>query len=331
LPWSENKENRKAIFHVATAILAIVIISVATLAGINLFTHEGQLGVSAFPVERVGSGIIGYIVPLYSYPNPSTRYDDLIQLKETYPSVPIGVILNLHNGPGLAPDPLIASYIEKFRAAGIVVLGYVYTGGANRSVPGTRNLMGSDAVNGVGDYGRGTEQSIEAWASFYSVDGIYLDNGPAGNASSPVAGFPGHTVLEYYKTATEYAKDNFGFNLVFGNPGGVAGQNYSGAFVGSVDVINSIESAQLDAPSEVALSTTRNGGNSSQWSMIANNSPNPPSTGYLQSIKDYIGWIYVTNEGPGATYENEPSYQNTTLENLAILDGSYSVETVTLS
>jgi len=277
-------------------------------------------------IGKVGNGVIGYMVPLYSYPNPATRYDDLIQLKEKFPNVPMGVIMNLHNGPGSASDPLIASYINKFRAAGILVLGYVYTGDANGSSPGLRNLLGSDSVNGVGDYNRGVEQSVTAWASFYNLNGIYLDNGPSGNADSFAPGYPGHTVLEYYEAATEYAKENFDYTLVFGNPGGGPGQNNSGAFVGSVDVINSIESAQLESPSQVALFTTRNGGSSANWSMIANANPFPPSVSYLVSIRNYVGWIYVTDATAGATYQIEPSYQISTLENLAVIDATNSTE-----
>ena len=320
MPRSAKKV--KAISRDAAIILLIIVIFVGTIAGVILSVHEGVLQKSIATIGRVGNGVIGYMVPLYSYPNPPTRYDNLIQLKEKFPNVPIGVILNLHNGPGLTPDPIIARYIDKFRMTGILVLGYVYTGSTPGSTPGLRDLAGSDSINGAADYGRGVEQSITTWASFYDLSGIYLDNGPSGDANSPAMGYPGHTILEYYEGATRYAKDNFGYDLVFGNPGGIPGQNYSKSFVGSVDVINSIESPQLDSPTQVEYSTTRNGGNSSQWSMIAYDNPNAPSVDYLRSISEYVGWIYVSDASSGINYQIEPTYQISTVENLAILDDS---------
>ena len=226
--------------------------------------------------------------------------------------------MNFANGAGNITNPSLANYLSKFRAAGIVVLGYVYTRGTTCCTSGTRNLIGSDSVNGIYDYNRGVEQAIDAWASFYTLDGIFLDNGPKGNASSPALGYPGHTLLQYYQTATAYAKNN-GFTIVFGNPGG---GNTTG-FIGSVDVINSIESATLETPSEVALQTIAIGGNASQWSIIANNNTSPPTASYLESISNCVGWIYVSDTN-GEHYDSEPSYQATTVANLEIVDSSAS-------
>ena len=319
---------KRAVVSMA-ALYMITIMSVGAILGSGLSGQNLPSPKMEMTQSQVGNGIIGYLVPLYSYPNPTTRYDDLLALKNTYPNVPMGVIVNRANGAGLTPDLLLASYIDKFRAAGILVLGYVYTGSQPLgATPGFRNLIGSDNVTGANDQNRGTEQAIDAWASFYSLDGIYLDNGFWGNPNSPAPGYPGHTVLQYYQTAAAYAKATYGYKFVFGNPGGNPGVTTTG-FVGSVDVINSIESATLDTPSQVAHYTTAIGGNASMWSMIANNNPTPPTVAYLKSVSSNIGWIYVSDTSAGANYQIEPSYQATTMANLASVEaGILSSSTV---
>ena len=120
------------------------------------------------------------------YVDPGPLWDQVIAEKQLHPRVPIVMIVGPNNGPGTSPDPTYALYVAKAQAAGIVVLGYVYSSYATRA---------ASAI----------ETDISNFKSWYGVNGIFIDE-MATNASG------------YYQTLTAYAHAD-GLTPVIGNPG----------------------------------------------------------------------------------------------------------------
>ena len=74
----------------------------------------------------------GIVIPLYTYPTDRS-WASVIKAKQAYPNVPFTVVINPNNGPDTSSDPNYATGIKNFQAAGIQVLGYVYTSYGARS------------------------------------------------------------------------------------------------------------------------------------------------------------------------------------------------------
>jgi Spherulation-specific family 4 len=261
---------------------------------------------------------IGYTDFLYVYPSQGAAtpaYANLIALKTTYPQVPMVAIVNVASGAGSSANPLLASAINAMRAVGIVVIGYVYCFETGQ-MPGSRNLVGSDSVIGSYDQNRGLEQAIDAWHSYYTIDGIFFDNAVPGSPSStnglnnPAPGWPGHTLLQYYQQATAYAKSAHGYTFTMDSVWKV----YP-AMIGAADVLN-IENyphtAQMPSPSTLQSWTTVNGGTSADFSLIAWSQTTVPSVAYLSSIKGHVSFVSLTDTGG----QPSTSYQATLVANL---------------
>ncbi|MCC6313924.1 MAG: spherulation-specific family 4 protein [Thermomicrobiales bacterium] len=90
------------------------------------------------------------IVPAYFPPGPEWE-----RIIAAAPVVEY-VILNIHNGPGREPDPAFQDVVRRAQAAGIKVLGYVYTDMANENAETLK-------------------QQIRDFQTWYRVDGIHLD------------------------------------------------------------------------------------------------------------------------------------------------------------
>ena len=72
----------------------------------------------------------GLLIPLYLYPadiHTNATYNRLIALKLAHPRVPICVILDPADGPGMQPDGNYKQAALRLSGAGCVVLGYVST------------------------------------------------------------------------------------------------------------------------------------------------------------------------------------------------------------
>lgn len=150
----------------------------------------------------------GIVIPLYE--DPDGDWDQIIAQKQLHPRVPVVIIVNPNNGPGTSPDPAYATYIAKAQAAGIIVLGYVYTSSGVRPTAAA-------------------ETDISTFRSWYNVNGIFLDEMSTAAQS-------------YYQTLTAYAHAD-GMLLVIGNPGADAPAN------AGTDAINYFEQAGYPANS----------------------------------------------------------------------------------
>ena len=97
------------------------------------------------------------LVNEYNYANnPSGSFSYNTQYVGGAPTVGI-IIYNNGNGPGASQDSNYVTAIAAARSAGIKALGYVYTSYTSRAL-GT------------------VEADIDSWYSFYTLDGIHIDN-----------------------------------------------------------------------------------------------------------------------------------------------------------
>lgn len=110
------------------------------------------------------------LVPAYVYPQ------EILRIVER-PVVPRLLVVNPASGPGAAPDPTYRRAIDAARARGVRVVGYVPTGWATRP--------------------RGAvEADIARYAEWYGVEGVFLDEAAADEASLPYyRGLPAEFVV----------------------------------------------------------------------------------------------------------------------------------------
>ncbi|MDQ6862348.1 MAG: spherulation-specific family 4 protein [Thermoproteota archaeon] len=221
--------------------------------------------------------ISGTIMPLYIYPtNPS--WSTVATIKDAHPKVPIVVIANPNSGPGNSPDSNFVNGINKLRAHGVVVIGYVATGYGSKSLA----YLGGQ---------------INKYRSWYNVNGILFDE------MSNVAGNE-----NYYRTLSNYAK-SLGLSYTVGNPG----TDVPATYVGTVDTILIYENRGY--PSLGYLDGWHSHYNKSNWGMTSFGDP------YLSQLwiayaKQYVGYIFITNDVLPNPYDSLPSYFSTLVSDL---------------
>jgi hypothetical protein len=222
------------------------------------------------PALATTASTTGVIVPLYTYPTSST-WDAMISAKTAHPSVPIVAIINPSSGPGTSMDSKYSDGIKKLQAAGITVLGYVYTSYTSRST----NVVKAD---------------IDSYKSWYpSLSGIFFDE---------MANWAGGE--SYYKTLNDYAKSK-GFTFTVGNPGADTISSY----VGTVDNIIIYESA--GAPTLSSIGGWHTNYDKANFSII----PYAISSlddAYVDSSSDYVGYMYITNDDLPNPWDSLPPY-----------------------
>jgi len=93
------------------------------------------------------------IVPAYFH--PATHPDEWMWLAERAAQVEM-IVLNLADGPGQRPDPALEPALDRLRAAGVTVGGYIDTNYGRRS---TRDAMAD----------------LRRHLDWYQVDGVFFD------------------------------------------------------------------------------------------------------------------------------------------------------------
>jgi hypothetical protein len=254
-------------------------------AAANLFYHIQSSGTSAqLPVYTDvywGGGVsgpTGTIVPLYSYPT-SSYWPAIISAKNSNPSVPVIAVVNPDSGPGPSVDSNYTTGIANLQAAGITVIGYVFT-----------NYGGRD---------QGTvEADINSWKSFYpTINGIFFDE---------MANDDNATHVSYYQGLSSYAGSQ-GFTYTVGNPGADTLPEY----VGTVNTILVYESAGVPS----SLPSWYSNYPASNFGVIPYDVPSV-NTSFINSAKATIGYIYMTDDNLPNPWDTLASYFSTLLSDL---------------
>ena len=159
---------------------------------------------SATTQSTTTTGSTGVMVPLYVY--PGSDWTQVIQIKNAHPSVPIVAIINPNSGPGSSSDSNYLSGIQQLQAAGVKVLGYVYTSYGARSTTSVH-------------------ADIDSYNNWYHVNGIFFDE--MANTSG---------LETYYSNLSNYVK-SLGMTMTVGNPG----TDTLSSYIGTVDVLDIYE------------------------------------------------------------------------------------------
>ena len=217
----------------------------------------------------------GLYVPLYTYPTSST-WNTVITTRQKYPSVPMIVAVNPSNGVG-TQDTNYTNGINKLKAAGIKVIGYIYTQWADS----TRPLYRTPSALKI---------EIDKWKSWYNVDGIFYDE------MSTVVGKE-----SFYKDLTDYVKAQ-GMTITMGNPG----TDTKSSYIGTADILLTFESGRF--PTDLELKPTwHTNYDKKNFGIIPYNVPFDAN--FIAKAVQAVGWIYTTNDGAdGNAWNSLPTY-----------------------
>jgi hypothetical protein len=233
------------------------------------FTLLFSTGLLGFQVSaQKTSTSTGIVVPLYTYPTDSS-WASLIRIKVNYPSVPIIAIINPDNGAGSSKDPTYVYGIKQLQAAGITVLGYVYTNYGSRNV-------------------KPIESEMSDYKNWYGVNGIFFDEmSNAGNT------------LTYYTRLATFAK-SINLGLTMGNPGTTVSSNLVGVFSN----LCIYENPGMPSMSQIDSYGSFGRG----FSYIAYGVGSMPSQSTVRGTANYVAYLYITNLGGSNPYNGLPAY-----------------------
>jgi hypothetical protein len=177
----------------------------AAAALVALAVVAGGAGLAAYKMKNPGgtpapgpsaAPRLRLLVPAYFYPAGDGLAEWNRLIESSAPAATV-VIANPASGPGEKADPNYVKILERARAKGVVVLGYVTTKYADRQL-------------------HEVKADVDRWVRFYpGTQGIFLDEQASG----------ADKVL-YYAALHDYVRNDRGLSLVVGNPGTVCAEEY---------------------------------------------------------------------------------------------------------
>ena len=218
----------------------------------------------------------GLLFPFYIYPT-SSNINTLVQVKATYPNLPMRIVLNPSSGVGASLNADYLTAVHTLQKAGIQVVGYVATTYGNRP------------ANEV-------EAEINQWILWYNPDGIFFDEMGVNHP--------------YYRGLTTYAK-NEGIKFTIGNPG----TNVGTSCACDVDTINVFENSSLPNLPDYAK-WSQEGYTPDSISMMSYAITTLP-TSFITQTKTVFGWIYITNDNLPNPWDTFPSYFQALVKQIA--------------
>ncbi len=224
-----------------------LLIGTLFLIAFGLSPLPAQASPAALPSQKVA-------IPSYFYPGALWT-----KLENGAPTVGLAII-NPNSGPGASRDPLYAAEIQRARAKGILVLGYVHTS------------YGARAIATV-------KAEINKYYSWYGINGIFFDEASTNCAQKP-----------YYQTLRNYVKAKNAAAKVVINPG----TNIPECYITTADILLNFEdtySAYLAwKPSgwEVKYPASR------FWHLVIATPYSKLSSAITLSKNRRAGWVYVT-------------------------------------
>ena len=235
----------------------------------------------------------GYFRYLFDYPNDNSEWTNLISYKQNNPSVAVYAAVNISNGIPTSPaDSQYQTYIGKLQAAGIAVLGTIYTD------YGALNGQSTSTYEGY----------IDSYYNLYGVDGILAEQMDTTNNSTNWTWYQTLQTYVHGKTPTVSGLTQCPF---FGDPGGVCTTT---GYIGKLDVILQNFSG-LPSASTVHSDTTTLGGTASDWAIAVYNQSTAPSATFLGNVSGYIAWIACTDQTSLGS-STAPTYESTTIAHL---------------
>lgn len=223
---------------------------------------------TAFPSAQ-GAAQTSQKIAIPSYFYPGAYWTQLIS---GAPTVGLAII-NPSNGPGRKADSNYKQVVQSAKAAGIKVLGYVYTKYGSRSA-------------------KTVKAEIDKYYTWYGVDGIFFDEA-SDNCSK----------LSYYQGLYNYVKRRGAQNLVVLNPG----INTEECYVNASDILITFED---DFAAYLGWSPSGweyNYPASRFWHLVLNTSyADMPQAVALSKTRN-AGWIYVTSDALPNPWDTLPA------------------------
>jgi len=214
----------------------------------------------------------GLMIPMYIYPTDAytnTDYNSVITYKRQNRNVPVVVIINPSNGPGAVTDGNYTMAIDRMKAVGIHVIGYVST---------------AYRANTTTD----VKADIDGWKSYYpGIDGIFFDEQSDGTADLGAE-------QAYYKEVAEYSRQQ-GFDITVSNPGVDVDNSWYDLF----DILVEFESdtwptsGNMDGAWPGGKQLFKRGGlkHSSTAGDLTSN-----DAAIFEEFLQHYGWVYVTTD-----------------------------------
>lgn len=230
-------------------------------------TSGGSGGTSGAGGTRASTGTM---VPLYTYPDDDS-WTAIVAAKQAHPTVPVIAVFNPNSGPGASADSVYVTATNDLKNAGIVVLGYVPTGYADRDP--------NEVKAEIDDY--------VAW--YPATTGIFFDE------QSNEPGFE-----SYYSDLDTYAKSK-GLTFTVGNPGTDTAESY----VNALDMMLIYETDGL--PSASSLGGWHDGYDKKNFGIIPYAVPSL-DTSFVAQAKAHVGYIYITDDDLPNPWDSLPPY-----------------------
>jgi len=269
---SENSHGRKNLPSIGKTGAGLAIF-LALL--VSPFLTSSSILSPAAAASSAGNYVIlpqtGVYIPLYMYAT-SSYWTTVINAKLAHPSVPIIACINPSSGVGSSIDNNFVNGINKLKAAGVIVLGYVSTSYATRSISSV-------------------ETEMQTYKNWYNVDGIKFDQ--MSNSA---------TTVSYYTTLDGYAVA-LGMKFVVGNPGA----SVPSSFVGSVDNISIYESSGTPSLNSLQTNTFYPTYDKRNFSFVSYGVSNLDTT-FVTAASQYVGLMYITNDVLPNPYDTLPPY-----------------------
>ena len=212
----------------------------------------------AVPQQGPSAGGQRIVIPAYSYPSPTALWDGGIAAADAVQFM----IANPADGPGVIADSNYVAVLERVKASGIRVMGYVDTRYGERPVA----LVKAD---------------VDAWESLYGVTDAFLDQ----TASSP------HE-LPYYLEIGDRIRMTPGAVVMFNS-----GNNVDEHYLHVADILNIFEGSRSAyaafKPAEWTDAYPR-----SRFSHLIYDVPDEAGLDAVlrQSVAQRAGYVYVTSE-----------------------------------
>jgi hypothetical protein len=189
--------------------------------------------------------------------------------------------MNPNSGPGSSIDPNYLTAIQQSQSSGITIIGYVHTS------YGTRDT--TTVLSEIDDY-----------YTWYSVDGIFLDE----VASSC-------TSLPYYTTLYDFIKTRNGLELVVLNPGIYPGECYMSV----ADVVVVFEDTYANYLGDTPPAWVSGYPRQKFWHIVHSASSSANMANAIQLAQQrHAGRVYITDDTGANPYDALPSYWTTELQ-----------------
>lgn len=278
--------------------------SVGRVAWLAFVLAFASLAAVASPAASAAAGEQQRVaIPSYFYPETQFSTDKYwSQMESASPTVGLAVI-NPDSGPGAAPNADYADQVASSEAAGLDVIGYVYTSYANTSPDAngdrTRTLAAAKA-----DIDR-----YYAWYGASGLDGIFLDEvttaaGPDTNSCTAANPSGAANPYPYYEELYGYIKAKGGKVVL--NPG----THPSECYMRASDIVVNFESAHAtyanDYPANPAWVSDY--APSRFWHLVYGSSGEAEMRQDVAlSQQRHAGWVYVTPDGLPNPWDSLPT------------------------